>query len=62
METPGDLDERGRRDALIEPLFGGLDAAQGAESEHGEGDGRGSVAWGFWSLLVLVALASWLLS
>lgn len=62
MKTPRDLDGRGRRDALVEPLFSGLDATEDAGSEPAEGAGERSAAWVIWSLLALVALASWLLS
>ena len=61
MKTPEDLEERSRRDALVEPLFGGLDATQaseGASSPH-----RRSLlasAW-LWMLLGLACLAAWLL-
>ena len=62
METPGDREERGRRDALVEPLFGGLDAAQGTEraSEAGKRVRLGSR--GVLLALVLAALSFWLLS
>ena len=62
MKTPRDLEGRGRRDALVEPLFSGLDATGDAGSEPAEGAGERSAAWVIWSLLVLVALVSWLLS
>ena len=62
METPGDREERGRRDALVEPLFGGLDAAQGAERAS---EARKRVRLGSRGVLLALALAAlsfWLLS
>jgi hypothetical protein len=61
MKTPEDLEERSRRDALVEPLFGGLDATQA--SERAPSPQRRSLlasAW-FWLLVALLCLVSWLL-
>ena len=65
MKTPEDLEERSRRDALVEPLFGGLGAAQAGDEGSGESsDPRadGPLAWrGPLLLLLLMCLALWLL-
>ena len=61
MKKPEDLEERSRRDALVEPLFSGLDGTQTSE-ESSDPQGRGLLASaGSWLLLALVCLVVWLL-
>ena len=65
MEEQRDPEERRRRDAIVEPLFGGLEDAD-AEAEH-EKNAPESVAGSrgasfparLWWLLALVSLLAW---
>ena len=61
MSAPEDLEERSRRDALVEPLFGGLDATQANERDPSPQRRSRLASARFWLLLLLVCLASWLL-
>ena len=61
MKTPEDPEERSRRDSLVEPLFGGLDATrEGGRGMNPQGKSLLASAW-LWLLLALVCLAAWLL-
>jgi hypothetical protein len=61
MKRPEGLEERSRRDALVEPLFNGLDGTQASE-ESSDPQGRGRLASvGPWLLLALACLVVWLL-
>ena len=61
MKTPEDPEERSRRDSLVEPLFGGLDATRdGGRGVKPRGGSLSASAW-LWILLSLVSLAAWFL-